>query len=62
MLNEKDAYRAMVLFLEKHYSISKSDDVGGLLGSMMLLEDGKPIDSALWEDWMESVQKIIDEL
>lgn len=61
MLNEKDAYKAMIIFLEKFYSISKSDDIGGLLGSMMLLKDEKPADSALWEDWLEAVQRIIDE-
>ncbi len=61
MLNEKNAYKAMVLFLEKYYSISKSDDIGALLGSMILLDDDEPIDAALWEDWMESVNKVIQE-
>jgi hypothetical protein len=61
MLNEKEAYKAMVLFLEKYYSLSKSDDIGGLLGSMIILEDGKPVDSALWGDWIEAVNEIIRE-
>lgn len=58
MLSEKEAYKAMILFLEKYYFISKSDDIGSLLGSMMILEDGKPVDSALWYEWLESINQI----
>lgn len=56
-LTEKEAYMAMYFFLDKHYSFTKSDDLASLLGSMRILEDGKPADSALWNDWEESMVK-----
>jgi hypothetical protein len=47
-LTEKEAFDAMVLFLEKFYAITESDDVGALLGSMMVLEDRGTADPAVW--------------
>lgn len=41
---EEEAYRAMLLFLEKLQALTGSDDLAGFLGSMALLEDGKPAD------------------
>ncbi|PNK61344.1 hypothetical protein [Psychrobacter sp. FDAARGOS_221] len=53
-LTHEEAYKAMFVFLESYYDRSKSDDIGGLLGSMSLVE-GKPIDQALWDDWYEAI-------
>ncbi|WP_432663370.1 hypothetical protein R9X47_22665 [Wukongibacter baidiensis] len=61
MLSKKEAYKAMILFLENYYSLSNSEYIADLLSSMMLLGDGKPADSALWEDWIEAVNKTIEE-
>lgn len=47
----------MFTFLEKHYEMTRSDDLGALLGSMTLLTDGKTADPAIWEDWREAVKK-----
>ena len=44
------AYRAMVLFLERQYALGASDQLGALLGAMALLEDGSPADPALAKD------------
>jgi hypothetical protein len=52
---EEEAYRAMLLFLEKLQALTGSDDLAGFLGSMALLEDGKPTDPAAWLDWLESL-------
>lgn len=60
-LSKEEAYRAMILFLEEFYKRTGSDDVGGLLGSMMILDDGKPADPALWNDWNSVIKKIKDE-
>ena len=35
----KQAFRAMVIFLEEFYDRTQSDDVGGLLGDLMIMED-----------------------
>jgi hypothetical protein len=54
---KEEAYMAMFFFLEKHYDFTKSDDIGALLGAMRILEDGMPVDNALWSDWDESLKK-----
>ena len=56
-LNEKQAYEAMFYFLEYLYEKQGFDELGGLLGSMNLLDDGKPADPALWVDWEKAVNK-----
>lgn len=56
-LSTKDAYLAMFAFLEHRYDMTKSDDLGALLGSMALLKDGGTADSAIWADWLEAVDK-----
>jgi hypothetical protein len=57
-LNERESYAAMVIFLEKYYELTNSSDVGALLGSMQLLEDGTPADAALWSDWLQAIQSV----
>lgn len=56
LLTIEEAYRAMFIYLEKLYSLTNSDDLGGFLGSMTLLSDGRPMDPAVWQDWLQSVQ------
>lgn len=57
-LTEEEAFQAMFLFLEKYYHLTKADDVGNLLGSLMIVENGKPLDIALWYDWIKSVEEV----
>ena len=38
-------------------SLKSTDDLGCLLGSMSLLEDGSPADPAFDKDWSEAVEK-----
>ena len=56
-LDIRTAYAAMYEFLTGYYKRTKSDDVGALLGSMSLLEDGRTADPAIWQDWLESIEK-----
>ena len=56
-LTEKEAYEAMYDFLVQLYNRTKSDTVGGLLGDMGYLPDGKPADPAVWGEWLESLAK-----
>jgi hypothetical protein len=57
-LNEMDAYLATFEFLVLLYERTRSDDLGGILGSMSLLEDGMTADPSMWQDWIECVNKV----
>jgi hypothetical protein len=59
-LTEQQAYLAMFRFLESIYATTQSDDIGGLLGSMSLLADGGPADSAFRSDWAAAVRAALD--
>ena len=58
LLNELEAFKAMFSFLENYYEQTQADDIGTLLGSLTLLEDNRPIDSGMWEEWLEAIKKI----
>ncbi|HZS77310.1 MAG TPA: hypothetical protein VFA41_11910 [Ktedonobacteraceae bacterium] len=60
-LTIRQAYDAMILFLENYYQQTNSDDVGALLGdlSMEIWADGSSGDPAAWDDWLECVQKVL---
>lgn len=53
-MTQEQAYLAMYCFLEKQWSLGLND-LPALLGSMSLLADGSPVDSALLIDWNEAV-------
>jgi hypothetical protein len=55
-MTSKQAYAAMFHFLEEVYLRTKSDDLGGLLGGMSILDDGSPADRAIIADWQEAVE------
>ncbi|SDG41812.1 MULTISPECIES: hypothetical protein [unclassified Duganella] len=59
MMNDVLAYKAMFKFLDKYYQQTGADDVGALLGSLQLLEDGKPADSAMWDEWRNAVREAL---
>ena len=62
MINENDkitvkaAYVAMYKFLENEYELTNSNDIGGLLGGMSLLENGRTADPAIWVDWLNAIE------
>ena len=56
-LSVKEAYAAMFEYLKTLYQTTASDELGGLLGSMSLLDDGEPADPAVWADWLRAVEK-----
>ena len=57
-LTTNQAYDAMLDYLDKYYQANASDDVGSLLGSIMLLADEQPVEMALWSDWLEAINRI----
>jgi hypothetical protein len=46
----------MFRFLQKMYERTKAGELGELLGSMSLLQDGVPADPAIEADWSEAVR------
>jgi len=53
-LTQEQAYLAMYSFLDKQFSLGWKE-LGGILGSMSLLPDGRPADAALVSHWQEAV-------
>jgi hypothetical protein len=59
-MTEMQAYAAMFHFLKQLYNRTKSDELGGLLGDLSMLEDGHPADPAVWNDWQQAVKFAIE--
>ncbi len=57
-LTIEQAFKAMYTFLEKHYEMTHSDDIGALLGGMSMLEDGDSADPAIKDDWLAAVVRV----
>ncbi|MFN3548659.1 MAG: hypothetical protein ACK4U0_14320 [Mesorhizobium sp.] len=60
ILAEREAYQAMLRFLERHFDRSQSDDIAVLLGSASLLDDGSSADPALTKEWHECVAEVLE--
>jgi hypothetical protein len=63
-LDQKTAYIAMLHFLLNYHKLtnSQSDDLASLLSSMFINEnDGLPMDSGMWEEWEEAIEKTLSE-
>jgi len=58
MLTKREAYVAMLVFLEGVFERTQSEDLGALLGGMSLLRDGGTADPAAWHDWETAVAKV----
>lgn len=57
-LTERQAFEAMVLFLEQVYERTESDDIAGLLSDLMLAADNQTADPAAWQDWLACLQRV----
>ncbi len=55
-MTKKQAYAAMFEFLKNVYERTENDEIGGLLGGMSILADGKTADPAVWDDWETAIQ------
>lgn len=60
-LTKEEAYLAMFAFLEDYYSRGNSDEIGSMLGSMSLLQDGGTADPAIEQDWNVAVERVLKE-
>lgn len=60
-LTIEQAYRAMFYFLENEYNITRSDEIGGMLGSLSwnIWSNGGTGDPAAWKEWQDAVRKAL---
>lgn len=59
-ISQKQAYEAMLVFLERLYKRTGFDDLGAVLGGLMLLKDGRPADPAALSDWDEAINAVLE--
>lgn len=57
-ISVKDAYRAMLAFLDGAYERTQSDDLAGLLGDWQLTTEGGTMDPAAWGDWLAAIERV----
>lgn len=60
-LTKVQAFNAVSMLFDIYYIETLSDDLGGILGSMSFLQDGGTADPAMWEVWVEFLDKILNE-
>jgi hypothetical protein len=58
-LTPHQAYLCMFEFLRRHYERGRTDEIGGLLGALSLLPDGRPTDPAYAADWSDAVAAVL---
>jgi hypothetical protein len=60
MLSEKQAYAAMLLFLDRFNRNTKSEgEIGSLISGMHFVAEVETFDPAYWDEWLEDVQKVL---
>lgn len=56
-INERVAFKAMIVFLEEYWRrVGRPDDLSVLLSGLQLCDDGRPMDLAHWSDWMRALE------
>jgi hypothetical protein len=59
MLTIHQAYAAMLLFLQRYYNNTQSEDVAILISGMYLIDEGSTADPGSWFEWMEDVETVM---
>ena len=60
-ITQLQGFNAVSMLFDIYYVETLSDDLGGILGSMSFLSDGSTADQAMWEVWVEFLDKILEE-
>lgn len=60
LVDEQDALIDMYYLLKDYYDETKLDEIGSLLGDIVLFENGTTADPAAWQDWISVVNKVIN--
>lgn len=58
-MTEDEGYAAMFHFLNEYWERLRSDDLGGILSSMLLHSDGSPVDPKVRVEWAKAVDKAL---
>lgn len=58
-LTSEQAYRAMQLFLERHWARTPERTVADLLSELQLLEDGGSADPAALAEWRDCLERVL---
>jgi len=63
VLTERQAFKAMFVYLTTWFEqfAEESDDLKYLLSNMQFVEDDLPVDHALWDDWMQAVDTVVQD-
>ncbi|WP_042267772.1 hypothetical protein [Paraburkholderia heleia] len=59
-ISVEDAFRAMVIFLDRYYDRGGGvDTLGDILSaiSQTIWADGSPNDPAQWQDWLDAIKE-----
>ncbi len=57
MITEKEGYEAMIYMLKAYWEATGSNDLTDILSGGSVNE-GKVMDTAYWEYWLEAVEKV----
>jgi hypothetical protein len=57
IISSDEAFMAMFIFLERYYEMTQCDGIGGLLGGLQILADGKPADAAMRGEFEAAVEE-----
>lgn len=61
LLSPIQGYKLMIWMISVNYYFwDEPDEVGGLLGSMIIHKEDIPYDPAMWDDWLECVEKVLN--
>ncbi len=61
ILTYLQAYAAMHKLVDLHYfDTEESFDLGSLAGSMAVMRGGGTADPAMWEDWLEAIEVVLN--
>jgi len=55
------AFRGMILYLDKYYEIFKSDVLADILSALHVCSDGKTVDPAAGAEWIDCLQQAISD-
>jgi hypothetical protein len=57
-LSEREAFQAMVLFVNRYAYAAEGNDIVGLMSESFIESDGGPTDPALWDEWLDCVRQV----
>ena len=57
-----EAYKSMFEFVRQYYNRkAKPRELALLLSDIELIHDGMPMDPAMWQDWLDAVDSVLED-